>query len=117
MALIYVLLFRLHRKAIDARRLDRTWRYFAWSVVAGLAAGGLVAFATMFVSLLISIGLWWFAIPFALYLFLPAFEPLIARHIYAPLGLAQLAYWSAGAATTKDPEGYALAIAARVCAP
>lgn len=116
MALVYIVLFRLHRQAIDARRLERTWRYYAWSITAGLAAGGLVAFAAMFVALLVAIGLWWFAIPFAMYLFLPAFEPLLARHLYAPLGLAQLAYWSARADTTKDPEGYALAIAARVCA-
>lgn len=115
-AIFYVLIFRLHRKAIDARRRDRTVRFYSWSIIAGACAGFLLGGALMAVTVLFAVGLWWMAIPVGLYLMGPMLEPALARHVLAPLGWAQVAYWAARADSTKDPEAYALCSAARACA-
>ena len=41
-ALPYILLYRLQRAALNARRQDRTWKFFAWSLVAGTLAALLI---------------------------------------------------------------------------
>ena len=43
----YILLIRLHRLALDARRRDRTWRYYVYAVAAGLLAGILIGVALL----------------------------------------------------------------------
>ena len=46
-ALPYLLIMRLHRLALDARRRDRTWRYYAYSVAAGVLAAVLAGVALL----------------------------------------------------------------------
>ena len=52
----YILLIRLHRAALDARRKDRTWRYYAYSLVAGVFASILVAGAMIAAFAMVRIG-------------------------------------------------------------
>src|SRR6185436_18614391 len=48
-ALPYLLLQRIRQAAINARRRDRTGRYLAWSVLAGLAHAVMLVLGTAFV--------------------------------------------------------------------
>src|SRR5580765_1696310 len=108
----YLLFMRLHRYAIDARRKERTSKYFLWSVIAGVSAGLILGAAVFLTWFLIYVELWWAAIPFAGLVVTPLVEPLLVRHAVAPLGLVKLAYWTARAETVRDPEGYSLVAAA-----
>jgi hypothetical protein len=85
-ALPYLLLIRLHRAAIDARRKDRTWRYLAWSVVAGALAALLIAIGAAATIVLWMIGWWPLALAVLVVATLPALGPVIVRHVLVPLG-------------------------------
>src|SRR5665647_449582 len=112
-ALPVILLSRLHRFAIDARRKNRTWHYFAWSGVAALIATILFAFATAFVGLLFYVKLWWLALVMMGLLLLPVIGPTLVRHVLVPLGAYRLAYYLGWASRPgKDPTAYGLVAAA-----
>jgi hypothetical protein len=112
-ALPVILLARLHRFAIDARRKNRTWHYFAWSGVAALIATILFVFATAFVALLFYVKLWWLALLMMGLLLLPVIGPTLVRHVMVPLGAYRLAYYLGWACRPgKDPTAYGLVAAA-----
>ncbi len=111
-ALPYVAFLRLHRYALDARRRDRTWRYLAWSVLAGVTGGLLVGVTLAVAELLWMIGWWPLAIGLVALFAVPLLDPLLARHVLVPLGAVRPAYWIARLGTMRDPEAYALCVAA-----
>jgi hypothetical protein len=111
-ALPYLVFARLHRAAIDARRNDRTWRFVAWSVIAGLIAALLVAVAVVLALLLVDRGWWPLALAVvALFVVPPLHAPLV-RHVWVPLGWVRAAYWTGRLSGGRDPEAYALCAAA-----
>ncbi|MDB4960056.1 MAG: hypothetical protein JWP01_55 [Myxococcales bacterium] len=112
-ALPVILLTRLHQYAIDARRKNRTWHYFAWSGVAALIATVMFLLATTLVALLFYAKLWWLAIAMIGLLLLPIVGPTLVRHVLVPLGAYRLAYYLGWACRPgKDPTAYGLVAAA-----
>ncbi|HEY1553913.1 MAG TPA: hypothetical protein VGF94_03710 [Kofleriaceae bacterium] len=111
-ALPYLLFLRLHRAAIDARRRDRTWRYLAWSAVAGVMAAALVAFTLVMTAALFAIGWWPLALVLVAWFVLPPLQPLVQRRVLVPLGAVRTAYWLGHTATMKDSAALGLVCAA-----
>ena len=111
-ALPFILFMRMHRAALDARRKDRTWRFLAWSGVAGLLATVLLLclFAATFV--LFAGGLWWLAIPLLVLFAVPIAQAPIVRHIVVPLGWYRVAFWVGHFASMEDSDAYGLVCAA-----
>src|SRR5688500_16810950 len=109
----YLIFMRIHQAAIDARRRAKRWAYLAWSVLAGLVAGVLLAIGVMFFTLLWVVKLWWLAIPFGAFMVLPTLAPVLTRHVFVPLGWARIAYvggmWSRPG---DDGEAYGMCCAA-----
>jgi hypothetical protein len=89
-----LILFRIHRAAIEARRKSRTWHYLAWSVLAGLLAGAMIAFGVSMFTVFWIINLWWIAIPLGVVMVIPVLLPPIVRHVLVPLGWTRIAYWA-----------------------
>jgi hypothetical protein len=112
-AVPYLILMRIHQAAIDARRRLRTWHYVAWSMLAGLVASVMLALSIAWVTLLWTVGLWWMAIPFAVFMIGPVIASSMARHVFVPLGWVRIAYfagrWSRPGA---DSTAYAMCVAA-----
>ncbi len=111
-ALPYMLLIRAHRAALDARRRDRTWRFLAWSVVAGACASLLVAIALVLAYALWRVGLWPLAIAMVALFVEPVLHGLLLRHLLVPLGWYRAAFWTAHFATMRDSDAYGLVCAA-----
>jgi hypothetical protein len=111
-ALPYVLFLRLHRAALAARRRERTWRYLAWSVAAGLCAGALVCVAAVFALMLGRAGLWSLAALMLAVLAVPVVAAPLVRHVLVPLGWPRASFWVAHVATVRDSDAFALACAA-----
>ncbi len=103
-----VVLIRLRRHAIDARRADRTWRYLAWSLLSGtitaIAISGLLFAGLM----LLANGLWWLALPVLVVLAVPIAQHLVVRHVLVPLGAVKTAYWVGHFASMEDSDAYGL---------
>jgi hypothetical protein len=112
----YILLIRLHRAALDARRTERTWRYYMYSVLAGLLAGVLVAGAMFAAWAMIRVGWWPLAIVLLAAFAAPPLQPILTRHILAPLGLFRTSYWLAHVVSMDDSDAYGLCCAARAFA-
>jgi hypothetical protein len=112
-ALPYLLLQRLRQAAINARRRDRTGRYIAWSVVAGLANAASLTIAAAFTLLLWGAGLWWLALAILAFLALPVLGESLVRRVFVPAGQHRLAF-HAGLLSRpgSDPVAYALCAAA-----
>jgi len=108
----YILLIRLHRLALDARRKDRTWRYYLYSLAAGVLASLLVIGALFAAYVMVSIGWWWLAIAMVVFFAAPPLQPVITRHILAPLGAVRCSYWLAHAVSMDDSDAYGLCCAA-----
>ncbi len=112
-ALPVILLARLHQFAIDARRKNRTWHYFAWSAVAAVIAALLFSLGTALVALLFYVRLWWLGLIMGGVLVLPIVGPTLVRHVLVPLGAYRLAYYLGWASRPgKDPTAYGLVAAA-----
>jgi len=112
-ALPYLLLQRLRQAAINARRRDRSWRYLAWSVLAGALNGVMLALATAFVASLLVWRLWWLAIPMIAVLVVPVVADTLVRFVFVPAGFYRLAYHAARYSRPgADPSAYALCAAA-----
>lgn len=90
----YLILARLHRAALDARRRSRTWHYLAWAVLAGLVAGAMIAFGMFMFTAFWLLGLWWLALPLGVALVAPVVMPPVIRHLLVPLGWTRVAYWA-----------------------
>lgn len=109
----YLVFARLHRYAIDARRRDRTWRYFAWSALAAAMTAAMIAFGGGFAWLFWSAGLWWAALILVGVLVLPAILSQLARHVLVPLGWHRAAYFAGVCARPgNDGIAYGLCLAA-----
>jgi hypothetical protein len=111
-AIPYLLLLRLHRLALDARRRDRTWRYYMYSAAAGVLAVGLAAFAALAASAMWHIGWWPLAIAVVVMFVAPPLQPVISRRILVPLGWYRLAFWAGHFVSMDDSDAYGLACAA-----
>lgn len=112
-ALPYYVFLWLHRAAIDARRKDRTWRFVAYSVAAGLLAGVLLGIGVFFTWFLLEVSLWWLAPVPAGLMALPVVAPLLARHVLVPAGRVKLARWCGYISRPgADAEGHALVVGA-----
>ena len=112
-ALPYLVFARLHRLAIDARRRDRTWRYFAWSTLAGVMAGAMIGFGGGLAWLFWYVGIWWVSLILVAVLVMPVVLTQLARHVIVPLGWHRAAYW-AGVFSRPGNDGiaYGLCLAA-----
>ena len=108
----YILLIRLHRLALDARRRDRTWRYYAYSVVAGLLAGILLGVALLVTWAMFYLGWWYLGLAMIMLFVLPPLQPVINRHVLVPLGLVRTAFWMAHFVSMDDSDAYGLVCAA-----
>jgi hypothetical protein len=108
----YLLFMRLHRAALDARRRDRTWRYFAWSGVAGILGSLLVALTVSTAWMLWVIGWWPLALAMIALFAVPVAQPVLQRHVLVRLGAVRCAYWLGHLVTMRDSDAYGLACAA-----
>lgn len=110
--LLGILLFRLRRHAIDARRTDRTWRYLAWSFLSATLTA-IVVSGVLFAALVLLVhGLWWLALPVLMLLAIPVAQHLTVRHVLVPLGAVRTAFWVGHFATMQDSDAYGLVCAA-----
>src|SRR6185503_20470464 len=94
-ALPYILIIRLHRLALDARRRDRSWRYYLYSLFAGLLAAILTAVALFGAYVMIYLGLWYLGLALLVLFGLPPMHPIISRRVLVPLGLVKTSFWFA----------------------
>lgn len=109
----FLLLYRLHRAAIDARRKHRTWRYLAWSAVAAVTTSILLVVSALAVFVLVRAGLWWLALLFAGFAVLPIAGAALIRHVLVPSGAYRAAYYTGLVSRPgKDPRAYAMCVAA-----
>jgi hypothetical protein len=111
-ALPYLIFLRLHHLALDARRRERTWRYFAWSIVAGAFGGILVGFTLFMAASLWMVGWWPVALAIIALFALPILQPLAQRHVLVPLGAVRTSYWLGHLVTMRDSDALGLACAA-----
>ncbi|HEX4456022.1 MAG TPA: hypothetical protein VH143_34410 [Kofleriaceae bacterium] len=111
-ALPYILLFRLQRLALDARRRDRTWHYLAWSVVAGVLAALLLVVLAGTVLVLVSVDLWWLAVLLVTVAGVPLVQSQLMRHVVVPRGWYRFAFWLGHVGTARDSDADALAFSA-----
>ena len=111
-ALPWILLFRVQRWALDARRRDRTWRYLAWSALAGVMAALLVISLVTVVGVLVSVHLWWLAVLVVAIAGVPVLQPQLMRHVIAPRGWYRVAFWLGHFGTANDSDAHALVYAA-----
>ncbi len=110
-ALPYILLIRLHRAALDARRRDRSWRYYAYSTVAALLAVILTGIAALVAWAMFYVGLWYLGIGLIVLFVLPPMQPVISRRILVPLGLVRTSFWFAHFVSMDDSDAYGLCCA------
>ena len=93
-ALPYLLLGRIHRAAIDARRKDRTWRYLMWSAVAGTMAALMLSIGALFTFVLFRFGLWPLALVVLGVMVMPPLAGALTRYAIVPAGWYRVAYWA-----------------------
>jgi len=112
-ALPYLLLQWLRQAAINARRRDRTARYIAWSVIAGIASATMLALAAAFAVLLWSVALWWLALAVIAIVIVPVIAESLVRVVLVPAGRHRLAYYAGlYSRPGRDPAAYGLCVAA-----
>jgi hypothetical protein len=111
-ALPYILIIRLHRLALDARRRDRSWRYYLYSIIAGVLAGLLASIAAFAAWAMFYLGLWYLGVPLIVLFVLPPVQPVISRRILVPLGLVRTSFWFAHFVSMDDSDAYGLCCAA-----
>ncbi|MGE0550391.1 MAG: SLC41A family transporter [Kofleriaceae bacterium] len=113
LALPYLVLARLHRAAIEARRRDRTSLYLAWSAAAGLAFSIMLLVVAGVAVLLWLGGAWWVSLLVIGGLVFPLVASSLARNVFVPLGAHRLAYYAAlSSRPGPDAAAYALCMAA-----
>ena len=111
-ALPYAILVRLHRAALDARRRERTWKYFLWTFTAGLCGFVVAAIALSTSYMLYRAGLWPLAAVLVVLFVEPVAHAQLLRHVFVPLGWYRPAFWTAHLATMRDSDAYGLVCAA-----
>ncbi len=93
-ALPYLLLGRIHRAAIDARRKDRTWRYLMWSALAGTMAALMMTIGALFTFVLFRYGMWPLGVVVLAIMVMPPIAGVLVRYAIVPLGWYRIAYWA-----------------------
>lgn len=112
-AIPLLVLFRLQRFALDARRKRRTGAYYAWSALAALCAVVLLGATVALAYLFYDVGLWWVSILIIGLAVLPVVGMWLVRRVLVPLGWYRAAYVIGYASRPgKDPGAYALCVAA-----
>jgi hypothetical protein len=111
-ALPYLAFVRLHQFALDARRRDRTWRYFAWSLVAGTVGGLLVGVALFMAWALWIVGWWHLALAVIFVAGMPIAHPIVQRHVLVPLGAVRTAHWCGHFVAMRDSDALGMACGA-----
>ena len=112
-ALPFLLIWKLHQHALDARRKSRTWTYYAWSAAAAITGTLIALVAALIIYVFFRVGLWWFAVGMGAFLLTPILGPWFVRRVLVPLGAYRAAYYLGYAARPgKDPAAYGLACAA-----
>jgi hypothetical protein len=111
-ALPYLAFIRLHHFALDARRRDRTRRYLAWSVIAGIVGGLVVGTALFMAWALWVVGWWHLSLAIVGVAAVPIAQPIVQRHVLVPLGAVRIAYWLGRSVTMRDSDALGLACAA-----
>jgi len=111
-ALPYLVLLRLHRMALDARRRDRTWRYYMYSLAAGALGAALVGAAAFTIYLMWFLGWWPLSIAVIGLFVVPTLQPFFQRHVFAPLGLVRTSFWLGHFVSMQDSDAYGLCCAA-----
>jgi len=111
-ALPYILVMRLHRAALDARRRTRTWQYYVYAVGAGLLAGILAGVAILAAYFMFYVKLWYLGLLIVGFFAVPPLQPVIHRHVLVPLGAVRTAFWVAHFVSMQDSDAYALCCAA-----
>ena len=99
---------RLQRAALNARRRDRTWKFLAWSVVAGVLASLLIGVVVFAAALLVIGGWWWLALALVALFVTPLAEPIVMRHVLVPLGWYRAAFWVGHVVSMEDSDAGAL---------
>ena len=103
----------LRNRAVDERRRHRTWRYVAWSIVAGVANGLAIACAFAFIALLWFAQLYVIAVGLVITMMIPPLATTLIRLVLVPAGCARAAYHAAlYARVSSDPAAFALCAAA-----
>ncbi len=111
-ALPFLLIWKLHQVALDARRKNRTGAYFAWSALAAVTGTLIFLLGAFLVYVFVYVGLWWFALIIVGVMLTPIAGPWVIRRVLVPLGAYRLAYYLGYAARPgKDPIAYGLACA------
>ncbi|MFN0252597.1 MAG: hypothetical protein ACKV2T_37320 [Kofleriaceae bacterium] len=109
-ALPFLLIWKLHQVALDARRKNRRGAYLAWSAVAAFTWTLIVTAGSLLVYLFFYVGLWWLALIVGGVILTPMLGPMLIRRVFVPLGAYRLAYFVGYAARPgKDPVAYGLA--------
>jgi hypothetical protein len=111
-ALPFMLFMRLHRYALNARRRDRTWKYLAWSAIAGALAALLLVCLLLATSILVAIGAWWLALPLLVLFIVPIAQGPLVRRIAVPLGWYRVAFWIGHFSSTDDSDAHGMVCAA-----
>lgn len=111
-ALPFLLIYKLHQVALDARRRNRSGAYYAWSALAAVCGSLIFLVGAFLTYIFFRVGLWWFALVLAGVMLLPVTGPLLIRRVLVPLGAYRLAYYVGYASRPgKDPIAYGLACA------
>jgi hypothetical protein len=111
-AAVYTLLIRAHRAALDARRRDRTWRFYGYSILAGAIGAFLTFVALIAAYAMLRVGWWWLSIALLVLFVMPPLQPVLSRHVFVPLGLVRTNYWLAHFTSMQDSDAYGLCCAA-----
>jgi hypothetical protein len=109
----YFLASKIHQEAVKARRANRTWRYIAWSLVAGAMNGLMIGIGVVIALFFAAAGVWSLVIIIGTLLVLPVVTAWLARHVTIPLGSIRLSYGlGALCRTGKDGVAYGHCLAA-----
>lgn len=111
-ALPFIVIWKLHQFALDARRKNRTGAYYAWSAVAAVTGTIIFLLGAFLTYVFVYVGLWWFALILVGVMLTPIAGPWLIRRAFVPLGWYRIAYYVGYAARPgKDPIAYGLACA------
>ncbi len=111
-AMLYTGLIRVRRIALDARRKDRTWRFYLYTLLAGSLATVHATVALLAAYTMWRFGWWWLALALLVMFVLPPLQPLVSRHVLVPLGLVRTSFWAAHFVSMDDSDAYGLCCAA-----
>ena len=112
-ALPFLLLWKLQRLAIDARRKRRTWHHLMWTGVSAITSSILISIVLFLIYVFFYVKLWWLALLVAGFALMPLVGASLIRHVFVRLGAYRVAHYTALISRPgKDPHAYAMCVAA-----